>query len=273
MTGPKISSFTQVMSSVHWSAVAGMAGVAGWEVDERDGLATWLTGAMTSSGEVYREHMVTWSSLPSAWGRWGHRALLHTELWPPGGDTEHLRRSTKTTFTGTVSQPHWCFKPRRTDKLLPKQLCFDFYAFSGQIRNLGWKSTATLFFFCISLSASAAFITKINLVCILIHLISDTISEYVYILTLWLVLYQNVIFLAHSVVSFCEIMYKKILNKIIKGSLADRLPIFLMWHTSDTVEAWLAQKLPAQQTSQQRQHGNAHKEKKNVFTSQHNFCE
>lgn len=66
----------------------------------------------------------------------GEVGLSSTQNFGPLVETQSTSdRSRNTTFTRTVSQPLRCFNPGRTDVRFPKQLRFDFYVFSGQIRN------------------------------------------------------------------------------------------------------------------------------------------
>lgn len=76
MTGPKISSFTQVMSSVQLSVDVHVGVVK--PADDCRNLISKSTKVYT-----YQVHRETWNILLSAWGHWGQRALLHKALWLP----------------------------------------------------------------------------------------------------------------------------------------------------------------------------------------------
>lgn len=82
MTGPKISSFTQVMSSLQLS------------VAEEEPLSRFSTTIKNqtdgSNAGVYQEHTGTWSNRLSVWGHWGREALLHKAQWLPANTSDWL---------------------------------------------------------------------------------------------------------------------------------------------------------------------------------------
>lgn len=81
MTGPKISSFTQVISSLQLSVTA-----------ERSRSHTSVQEKNTDWWQrcFYQEHTGTWSNLLSVWGHWGPKALLHKAQWLPGNTSDWL---------------------------------------------------------------------------------------------------------------------------------------------------------------------------------------
>lgn len=79
MTGPKISSFTQVMSSLQSSASGG---------GNRQDCTRCTPGPnidviVRLCIVTYQAHKVPYSSPLSIWGHWGQEALLHKALWLP----------------------------------------------------------------------------------------------------------------------------------------------------------------------------------------------